>query len=55
MAKRSFSKVEKFGHLGFASGIIIITDPEIKAIAAMIYGNVLALSGVASMMFKKLR
>ena len=47
MAKESFIKVEKFGHLGLGSGTIIITDPEIKAIAAMIYGNVLGPTGSA--------
>ena len=46
-AKRSLSKVEIFGHLGFGSGIIIMIDPEIKAIAAIIYGNVLGPTGSA--------
>ena len=47
MAKRSFRKVEKFGHLGLGSGIITMNDPEIKAIAAIIYGNVLGPTGSA--------
>tara|TARA_A100001011_G_C13948577_1_gene690253 strand:+ start:136 stop:357 length:222 start_codon:yes stop_codon:yes gene_type:complete len=47
MAKRSFRKVEKFGQLGFGSGTIIMNDPAIKAIAAIIYGNVLGPTGSA--------
>ena len=47
MEKRSFSKIEKFGHLGLESGMIIMTDPEIKAIPAIKYGNVLGPTGSA--------
>ena len=47
MAKISRRRVEKFGHLGLGSGISIMNDPEIKAIAAIMYGNVLGPTGSA--------
>ena len=46
-ANPSLRKITKFGHLGLESGNKIITDPDMKAIEAIIYGNVFGPTGSA--------